>query len=249
MKIGILITARLKSTRLPLKVVKPIHGKPMVVHMIERLKHAQRPQQIILCTSPIEQDDPLVDIAKQAGIPCFRGHPDDVLGRLTAAAKEHNVDVVINCTADNPFVDPEHLDKLVDYHIAQKHDFTRVRGLPLGSEGWGLTRTAMEQACELKASLDTEVWAGYFTETGKFRWGYFDVTDPAVRWPELRLTVDTPEDFQLVTAIFDELGKTGKFFGLREIEALCRARPDLVAINAHIKQAPPRPIQLKAKSV
>ena len=245
MKTAILITARLKSTRLPKKVIKPVCGRPMIVHMLERLKLAKRPQSIIICTSHLEQDDSLVEIAKQEGVLCYRGHPEDVLLRLTNAAREFGIDVVISCTADNPFVDPEYIDRLVDHHLEHKYDFTKTEGLPFGTFAYVLSYSAMQKACELKDESDTEVWGEYFTKTGKFAWGTMRVEDPAVRWPELRLTVDTPEDFELITKIFDALYKPGKVFPLRAIIDFCSKHPDLLAINAPVKQKPGIPIKVK----
>jgi len=245
MKTAILITARLKSTRLPKKVIKPIQGKPMLVHMLDRLKLARRPEEIIICTSPVAEDDPLINIAQQENVQHYRGDPDDVLLRITNAAQQFNVNTVISCTADNPFVDPIYIDRLVDYHHQNQHDYSRSVGLPFGTFAYALAYPAMVRACKLKAEKDTEVWGGYFTETGMFSWGTMSVTDPAVHWPELRLTVDTPEDFELVTRIFEELYQPGKVFSLEEIVALCRRRPDLVAINATVQQKPGKPIRVK----
>jgi len=245
MKTAILITARLKSTRLPMKVIKPIHGRPMIIHMLDRLKLAKRPREIIICTSPLAQDDPLVKIAKQVGVQYYRGDPDDVLLRLTNAAAEFGVDTVISCTADNPFTDPEYIDHLVDFHLAHRYDYSKSDGLPFGAFSYALAYRAMVHACEIKAETDTEVWGDYFTKTGQFSWGVMQVNDPNVRWPELRLTVDTPQDFELVTRIFDELYKPGQVFSLGEIVALCRRRPELVAINAGVKQKPGRKIRVR----
>jgi spore coat polysaccharide biosynthesis protein SpsF len=245
MKTAILITARLKSTRLPKKVLKPIAGRPMFGHLIDRLRLARRVDQIILITSPLEQDDPLAEFAEQEGIGCYRGDPEDVLLRMTRAAETFGVDTVISCTGDNPFVDPEYIDRLVDFHLAHGHDFTNTEGLPWGCFAYGLSYPALVKACEIKDERDTEVWGGYFTQTGLFAWGTMAITDPAVRWPELRLTVDTPEDFKLVTRIFEELYRPGQVFPLRDIVELCRNRPELVAINAAVRQAPGIPIKLK----
>lgn len=245
MKTAILITARLKSTRLPKKVIKPIHGQPMIVHLLDRLKLAQRPDEIIICTSPIAQDDPLIDIAQQEGVQYYRGHPDDVLLRLTHAADQFGIETVISCTADNPFVDPEYIDHLVDFHLEHGHDYSKTEGLPFGTFAYALSYPAMVKACKIKAKVDTEVWGGYFTETGQFSCGVMHVDDPSVRWPELRLTVDTPEDFELVTRIFDELYTAGGVFSLRAIVDLCRQRPDLVAINAKVQQKPAPAIEFR----
>lgn len=245
MKTAILITGRLKSTRLPKKVLKPILGRPMLAHMVERLRLAQIPQQIVLITSPLAQDDPLAEFAAKEGIGCYRGDPDDVLLRMTNAAEEFGVDTVISCTADNPFVDPVYIDRLAEYHWQQGHDFTNTAGLPWGVFAYALSCPALVRACEIKAERDTEVWGGYFTQTGLFRWGTLEVTDPAVRWPELRLTVDTPEDFALVERIFAELHRPGKVFSLEEIVALCRRHEELVQINAAVQQKAGLPIKLK----
>jgi spore coat polysaccharide biosynthesis protein SpsF len=228
-----------------MKAIKPIHGRSMIAHLIDRLKLAQCPDEIIICTSTKGQDAPLVDIARQEHVQVYQGHPEDVLLRLTHAAALFNVDTVVNCTADNPFVDPIYIDRLVDFHHAHGYDYSRVEGLPFGTFSYTLSYPAMVRACEIKAKTDTEVWGSYFTETGLFSWGELHVIDPQVRWPELRLTVDTLEDFELARRIFDHLHKPGEIFTLSEIVALCRQHPELVAINADVQQKPPPPIEVK----
>ena len=245
MKTAILITARLKSTRLPKKVIKPIKGRPMICHMIERLKLARRPDRIVICTSPLEEDRPLVEVAEEEGIDCYQGDPEDVLLRITNAAGEFGVETVVSCTADNPFVDPVYIDRLVEFHVDNVHDYSNTSGLPFGTFSYALSHQAMCRACEIKAERDTEVWGGYFTQTGLFEWGTLEVDDPAVRWPEVGLTVDTPEDFDLITRIFDELYEPGQVFPLSAVVDLCRRRPDLVAINASVVQKAAIPIRIR----
>jgi spore coat polysaccharide biosynthesis protein SpsF len=248
MKSAILITARLKSTRLPMKVIKEIHGKPMIEHMLDRLKLSHEPEDIIICTSGIAQDDPLERIAAEQGVRCFRGEPDDVLLRLTMAAEQYRVETVINCTADNPFVDPIYIDKLYHYHIAQGNEFTKIEGLPWGTFSYAISLDAMKKACDLKNEADTEVWHGYFMDTAHFKWGALQVEGNTVLWPDLRLTVDTPEDFEMVTKVFDELYEPGKTFPLADIVALCRRCPEIPAINADVMQKAGIPIKLKEEA-
>lgn len=245
MSTAILVTARLKSTRLPMKVVKLILGRPMLCHTLDRLKLAKRPQKIVICTSTLTQDDPLEEIASQESVYCFRGHPDDVLLRLTDAADQHGVDTLISCTADNPFVDPVYIDRLVDFHIEQGNDYSNTEGLPFGTFTYVVSYPSMVRACEIKSETDTEVWGKYFTQTGLFKVGTLHVTDPEVSRPNLRLTVDTPEDFELVSRIFDALYVEGKVFSLKEIVQLCDNHPELVRINARVAQKPAKPIRLK----
>jgi len=245
MKSAILITARLKSTRLPMKVLKDICGKPMIVHMLDRLKLATIPDDIIICTSTVEQDDPLEQIAISEGVKCFRGDPDDVLLRLSEAANEFKVETVINCTADNPFVDPIYIDKLYNYHCDNNYDFTKINGLPFGVFSYAISPNAMIEACSIKTEKDTEVWHGYFMETNHFNWGILEVDDSSIYWPELRLTVDTKEDFDLISKIFNELYQPGNVFSLNDIIDLCKSNPALPLINSDVQQKPGLPIKIK----
>ncbi|WPD22748.1 MAG: NTP transferase domain-containing protein [Candidatus Electrothrix scaldis] len=245
MKTAILITARLKSTRLKEKALKSIMGRPMLSHMIERLRLAKRPEQIIICTSTVAQDDRLCELAEGEGVEYFRGDPDDVLHRMLDAANYFQVDTIVSCTADNPFVDPVYIDKLVDFHLSEENDFSMSEGLPFGTFSYALKRGAVEKACKIKDAVDTEVWGGYFTQTGLFKCGVLSVTDETVRWPELRLTVDTPEDFSLISKIFEHLYRSGKVFQLEQIVDLLKKSPALIDINKKIIQKNASPIKVK----
>lgn len=244
MKTAILITARLKSTRLPKKAIKPIAGKPMIRHQIDRLRLAECPEQIIMCTSPVDEDDPLERIAKDEGISCYRGDPEDVLLRLTNAAQKFNVDIVVNATADNPLTDPEYIDKLVQFHRDGKYDFSEIKGLPHGAHSYAFSRAAAEKAIEIKAKRDTEVWGGYFTETGVFKAGKLEVENEELRRPEFRITVDTPEDFELMEEIFDHLYEEGEIFSLDRVVRLLDRKRKLISINEHITQKEPELIEI-----
>jgi len=248
MKSAILITARLKSTRLPKKIIKPIHGKPMIKHMLDRLKLAKSQNKIIICTSTFSQDDPLEKIANQENVLCYRGHPDDVLLRLTLAAEKFDIETIINCTADNPFVDPEYIDKLYDHHIKEGNEFSKIEGLPWGAFSYAISLKALQKACDLKDETDTEVWHGYFMDTGNFKWNSLRVTDEKVLWPDLRLTVDEAADYEMVTKIFDELYDGEKVFSLSEIIKLCRSRPEIPEINNFIMQKDSIPIKVKTNN-
>jgi spore coat polysaccharide biosynthesis protein SpsF len=133
--------------------------------------------------------------------------------------------------------------------MKQKNDFTKINGLPWGVFSYAISLDAMKRACNLKNESDTEVWHGYFMDTGHFRWSALEVDDPAVLWPDLRLTVDTPEDFEMVTRVFDELYKPGEVFPLTDILDLCRSKPEIPAINKTVMQKAGIPIKLKDGAV
>ena len=114
MQTAFLITARLKSTRLEKKIILEVKGKPLIVHMINRIKFAKKINKIIICTSTNAQDDLLEKIAKQENIFCYRGSESDVLQRLLDASKEFKLDYFANITADIPMIDPFFVDFAVE---------------------------------------------------------------------------------------------------------------------------------------
>ena len=253
MKLAVLITARLKSERLKRKALAPILGRPMIAHQIDRLRTGERPESVIVCTSKVEQDDDLASLARAEGAGLYRGEPEDVLKRVRDASHAFDCDAVFVCGADNPLVDPVEMDRLLAFLVDGGYDYATTTGLPFGAFGWAVTRPALERACAIKATDLTEAWLGYFTQTGLFRCGELEARETARR-PGLRITVDTPQDFQLMTRIFEALyrldGKAGPtpagdVFPLEDVIRLCDERPELPALNASVQQKTPLPIRLR----
>lgn len=241
LKVGIFITARLKSTRLPLKAIKPILGKPMIGWMIERLKRANI-DPIVLMTSTNPQDDPLVEIAQKNGIEYFRGSEEDVLLRIRDCARQFGVDLVISVTADDPLKEPIFIKKLIERYLETKFDFCEIKGLPDGCEMYAISVLAVEKACEIKKDSDTEIWGPYFREAGIFKCDILEVLDPNIYRPYYRVTVDTPEDFELVSKMFEILLKEKDYFNVYDICELLDEKPDLVKINSRVTpKNPPKP--------
>ena len=235
MKSAIFITARLKSKRLPFKVIKPILGRPMIEWMIERLKRCNV-NPIVLMTSTNPQDDPLVEIAKKNKIEYFRGSEEDVLLRMRDCARFFKVDLIISVTADDPLKEPIFIKQMVQKYLKEKFDFCEIEGLPNGCESCAVTKKALEKVCQIKKESDTEIWGNYFRKTGMFKCKVMKVEDPSIYRPNYRVTVDTPEDFELVTKIFKILSKQKKYFNVYDVCKLLDNKPDLVKINAHIQQ-------------
>ncbi|MCX6764888.1 MAG: N-acetylneuraminate synthase family protein, partial [Candidatus Nealsonbacteria bacterium] len=201
-KIGIFITARLKSKRLSLKAIKPILGKPMIDWMIERLRHCNI-EPIVMMTSTNPQDDPLVEIAKKQGIDYFRGSEEDVLLRIRDCARKFDVDLIVSTPADNPLVEPIFIEKMIERNFEKNFDFCEVEGLPIGCGTYGgayvISREAVEKVCQIKKDSDTEIWGRFFKESGKFKCEVLKVQDPNIYRPQYRLTVDEEKDFELVS--------------------------------------------------
>ncbi len=246
-KTGIFITARLKSKRLPLKVIKPIQGRPMVEWMIDRMKRCNI-DPVVMMTSTNPQDDPLIEIAEKNGIPYFRGSEDDVLVRIRDCARQFDIDLIISATADDPLKEPILIEQMVKRYLDEGYDFCEIEGAPNGCECYALNKTAVEKACEMKSSSDTEIWGPYFREAGIFKCDVINVTDPRTRRPQYRVTVDTQEDFDLITRIFDKLLKKRADFDIYDICQLLDENPELVAINANVEQRSAPKAEFKEKN-
>ena len=229
-KVGFLITGRLKSTRLPKKLLLEIKGKPILSHMIDRIKMSRSIDEIVICTSSEEQDLPLLELSNKNHVKCYRGDPDDVLKRLLDAADHYNLDYILNITADCPFVDPVYADLIYEKFIETNADLIRQLDLPHGAFSYGIKVSALREVNKLKNSSDTEVWGRYFTDTGQFKVIDLDVANSFHKRPGLRMTLDYPEDFEFFKRVFDEL-YDGRVFTLDQILKLLDDNPEIKAIN------------------
>ena len=235
MEIGFLITARLKSTRLPGKVILELNNKPVICHMIDRLKLSNILDRIIICTSTNPQDKPLVDIAANENIDCFLGSEEDVILRLYEAARKFKLDYALNVTADCPLISLEYLEEIVNKYMETNADYISCSDLPVGFYSYGLKIDAMRRVCEVKKSRETEVWGRYFTDTG-----FFDVVDidapPEYIRPDYRLTLDYPEDFNFLEKIFEHFGEDTYKTSVLDIIKYLDENPQVVEINKHCEE-------------
>jgi len=236
MKIGYLITARMKSTRLPNKLLLEVQGRQFIRWMIDRLKLSPVLDEIIICTSINHQDNILEDIAKKENIKCFRGHEEDVIKRLYDAAISYNLDYALNITADCPLVSFEYIQKIVECYNETNADLVRSLELPHGFFSYGLKVEAMRKVCEIKNSFETEVWGKYFTESSVFN--VVDIAIPkALKRPDYRLTLDYPEDFTFFEKVYNHFGVKAYQTSMKDIIAFLDDNPQIVAINKNMKNA------------
>lgn len=232
--VGFLITARLKSSRLPKKVMLEVAGKPFISHMLDRVKAAKGIDKIVICTSINPEDDPLAQIAKEENVFCYRGSEDDVLTRLYEAALEYKIDFIVNLTADCPLIDPSHIEGVINAYKRTHADHITANRLPTGQGLWGIDVEALRKVCEIKNETGTEVWGDYFTKSGFFKVHELEV-DPLYEHPTLKTSLDYPEDYTFLQRIFRELYVPGNIFSLKDILTLVRKKPEILSINSHCK--------------
>jgi spore coat polysaccharide biosynthesis protein SpsF len=238
MKIVGIIQARMSSTRLPGKVMLPILGKAMLSHHVERLLRSRRLHELVVATTDSDKEIPIVDLCHQLAVPIFRGAEQNVLERYFQAASQVKADVVVRICSDSPLTDPVLLDELIDYFVSHQGQYDHVyngKSLPLGMGSEIFTMQALTKAYE-EAHLPEEqehVTPYISRHPERFKLGTLFYPDNSSHY---RLTVDTPEDFQLIQAIFKQLYPVNPAFGYPEIIRLLESRPELSQINAHVKQ-------------
>ena len=158
MNIGFLIIARMKSTRLPKKVILEINGREVIAWMIDRLKQCKILNDIIIATSTNPEDNILCKIAKREGVKCFKGSEDDVLDRLYQAATTYELDYIINVTGDSPLVAFDFIETVVEAYQKTNADLITSFQLPHGLFMYGIKNDALKKILEIKNDVDTEVW-------------------------------------------------------------------------------------------
>lgn len=227
---AIFVSIRNKATRLPGKSFLPLGGKPLVDQLISRLKHAARPSRIVITTSVHGDDAIFEEVAGRTGVECFRGSEEDKLDRYLAAMRHHGCELAAIVDGDDPLCDPGYIDLLLEAVDAGGADFGTTVDLPVGVTSNVIRQAAVERVCAMKTEHDTEVWGGYFLQTGLFSAVKLQPA-AAHRDAELRLTLDYQEDYDLIRAVFDALGPSGEFFTLGEALDFIRSKPELRRMN------------------
>ncbi|HEY4372677.1 MAG TPA: NTP transferase domain-containing protein [Burkholderiales bacterium] len=197
-KLGIIIQARMGSTRLPGKVLREIAGTPLLGRILDRLEYLRHPATVVVATSTEARDDAIAAYCAQRGAHVFRGSESNVLERYYLCARQYGFDQVIRMTADNPFTDIEELDRLIELHLSSDADFTHsFPVLPIGVGAEIFTFAGLEESMRKShAPHHFEHVDEYLIEhPERFKTRRLDV-DPAKNHPQVRLTVDDDTDFR-----------------------------------------------------
>ena len=233
-----ILQARVSSTRLPGKVLKPLLGQPMILRQIERLKRARAIDRLIVATSVGPEDDALADLCRQNGLECFRGSLDDVLDRFYQAAKGVQATHVMRLTGDCPLVDPEILDALIRLHLVEGNDYsnnTLEPCFPDGLDAEIMTLPCLEMTWQeaVLPSQREHVTSFIYQNPQRFKLG---VLKGSRDFSGLRWTVDEPEDFVFVSRIYEALYPRNPAFGFQAILDYLEEDPDLQALNSHFQR-------------
>jgi spore coat polysaccharide biosynthesis protein SpsF len=250
-KVLVVVQARTASTRLPGKVLLPVAGAPLLLRMLERVRAARTPTEVVVATTTAAADDPVRELVRRAGMRCASGHPTDLLDRHYRAALECGLspepaaaggppaDVVVKIPSDCPLIDPAAIDRVIGRHLEQPERYDFVSNLhpatwPDGNDvevvPLPVLATAWREADRRHEREHTTpfIW----DRPERFRIGN-------VRWESgkdlsmsHRFTIDYPEDYAFVRAVYDALWTAERpLFGVAEILDLLAARPEVFELN------------------
>jgi spore coat polysaccharide biosynthesis protein SpsF len=243
MKTVAIIQARIGSTRLPNKVMKTLCDRTVLAHVIDRVKHCNRIDQIVVATTTLSQDDAIVKEAELCGVNWFRGSESNVLERYYLTAKEYQADTIMRITSDCPLLDIEIIEQLLSYFQEENNmglgiDYisnTLRRSFPIGLDAEVFTFNALEIAYNyaIKDYEKEHVTPYIYQHPDLFSLHNLSHDDDLSHY---RWTLDTPEDYELIKIIYENLYPQNPLFGMDEILSFLEKKPEINQINAHIKQ-------------
>lgn len=241
MNILIVCQARTGSTRLPGKVLLPLAGKPLIVRCMERIQRSHLATTSVVATTTDPVDDQLVATCLEAGLHVFQGHPTDLLDRHYRAGVAYNADIIVKVPSDCPLIDPMIIDLVIQRFLDLSGTVDYVSNLhpasfPDGNDVEVFSMLALEQAWHhARRDIDREHTTPWFWDnnssirTANYLWQDGRDLSTVARW-----TVDYPEDYMFVRAVYEHLYPTCPTFGLIEILELVHEHPEIEALNSHL---------------
>jgi spore coat polysaccharide biosynthesis protein SpsF len=236
------VQARCSSERLPRKVLRPLAGRPVIEHVVSAVRSATLVDEVILATTRSRADDELAAVGAGLGVHVFRGQDDDVLGRFVAALEGDSAEVVLRQPADAPLVDPAVIDSVAGALLKGGCDYAASfleRTWPRGCDSEAISRNALERSHRegLRPEDREHVTIHVRTHPEQFRLRNVRAL-PQETWPDLRLTLDTAEDYEVLRRVFEALWESGRVLRIGRVIEWMRAHPEVAALNAGVEQKP-----------
>jgi glutamate-1-semialdehyde aminotransferase/spore coat polysaccharide biosynthesis protein SpsF (cytidylyltransferase family) len=230
-----IVQARMGSTRLPGKSVAEICGRPLLWHVVNRVRGAQLVDSIVVATTDRPSDDAIAELCARENILCFRGDEQDVLDRFYNAASKYHADTLVRITADCPFIDPEVIDKVIACFQQGGCDYAAnvLRyTYPDGLDTEVFSFVALEVAWREARKPSEREHVTPYLRAGGFRTANVE-SDSPVPMGKYRWSVDRPSDLEFVRSVYAAFAGNGNF-GFRDIFRLLKEKPELATIQADI---------------
>jgi len=216
-----IIQARLSSKRLPGKVLRPLAGRPMLAHLLDRLAQARALSSVVVATSDRADDDPIAELCARGGVRCYRGQLDDVAERLAGAAEWMGAEAFVRICGDSPLTDPALVDAVVELYQGADIDLAtnvQVRTFPKGLSVEAVRVAALRRAQRLMEPGEAEhVTQVFYRRPQDFR--IANLTS-GHDWGGVQMSIDTAEDFALAERMLAAIARSPARYGLGELLAL-----------------------------
>ena len=239
-RIAAIIEARMTSTRLPGKHMLLANKKPMIEHLVNRLKNVPSLNAIVMATTVNNADEPLIELAINTGISFFRGSENDVMSRVIGAAESVKADIIVGITGDCTVIDPLLIEQAIQVFIHNSCAYVNNAAVPSYPGGMNTQVYALEslkKSAEMTNDpLDHEHVTSYiFRHTELFPPIYL-VASPDLFWPDLQLELDEKNDYEFLKKIIEYFGSENNCFSCREIIDLLKNNPEWSEINRNVKR-------------
>ena len=235
-----IIQARMGSTRLPRKVMLPIVGKPMLWHVIERVRRCKKVDSIVVATAFIKENNPIIDLAKECKVEIFIGSENDVLDRYYQAAKKFSADIIVRITADCPLINPDTIDKMVTLCLKENTDYIcghpKFPSIEQGMEVFSFVALGKAKNMATKDYQREHVTIFIKENPDLFK---IRIIKPRAVFQrgDMRLTVDTKEDLKLIREIYKRLYIENTVIDLEDVVKLLISNQNLRKINFNIEMS------------
>ena len=231
-----IIQARIGSTRLPKKVIQKIDNKNTVIdYVINQVKYSKKIEKIIIATTNLIEDDIICQYANLQQIECFRGSSEDVLDRFYQCAKKNSAENIVRITADNPLIDPNIIDVIIERYKKEKCDFMTNaidRTFPYGTEVEIFSFESLEKSWKIAKKPSEREHVTPFMCDPKNGFKLINIKLKE-NYSHFRYTVDRIEDLQLVKKIIKNIVERPIL--MKNIINLYKKNPELFEINKHIE--------------
>jgi Spore coat polysaccharide biosynthesis protein F, CMP-KDO synthetase homolog len=240
MSVNAIIQARCGSTRFPNKVFALIDGKPLLWHVVNRLKYATKIDDIIVATTVSEKDDKIEEWCKENNVHCFRGSEENVLNRYYSASEAFPSDYVVRITADDPFKEPKVIDAVITKLIEEGYDHVTNNlppSFPEGLDCEAFKKSAIDRSeKEAETAFEREHVTQYIYHHPEiFKIGNVSNGE---NLSYLRWTVDKDVDFEMVKAVYAHRNPENKGILLMdEILDILKANPEIEKINSEVERS------------
>lgn len=238
-KVVIVVQARMTSSRLPGKVMKPVLGESLLYRMMERLQMIKYPAQFVVAIPEEEKGGVIEQECARIKIPCYCGNLNNLLDRHYQVAKLYDADIVLKIPSDCPLIDPRIIDQVLDFYFVHEGEYDYVSNLhpatfPDGNDVEIMTMACIEKTwTEATRKLELEHTTPYIWENPeKFKIGNVVWSTGKDYSMTHRFTIDYPADYEFIKTVFEELYPKKPDFSCGDILDLLEKRPDIYQINA-----------------